>query len=210
MTPKVFISYAWENDNHKKWVKDLAIKLRHDGIETLLDQWETAPGDQLPEFMEKCVRESDFILIICTPTYKVKSDKRVGGVGYEGDIITAEVFTGTSRRKFIPILKEKPWNAAAPSWLSGSYYIDLSNWPQNIEPYIELTDTLHRKREAAPPIVVAKDHSKQHTGNNVGDYNLPPIDDPSWAQIYQTIIRISPPDDELIEMGKRALHPKRL
>jgi hypothetical protein len=40
--------------------------------------------------MEKSVRENDYVLIICTPTYKSKSDNRVGGVGYEGDIMTGK------------------------------------------------------------------------------------------------------------------------
>nr|WP_235879877.1 hypothetical protein [Polyangium aurulentum] len=38
--------------------------------------------------------------------YKAKSDDRQGGVGYEGDIITAEVFTRANYRKFIPILRK--------------------------------------------------------------------------------------------------------
>ena len=205
MSPKVFISYAWENQNHKMWVKNLATELRQDGIETILDQWETAPGDQLTEFMERCVRESDFILIICTPIYKKKSDKRLGGVGYEGDIITAEVFTGASRRKFIPILKTRPWNAAAPSWLAGSYYLDLSEFPNNRETYLELIDTLQGIREKAPP-VSTKDHPPKHSNSKNRDLNLPSINDPSWADIYQNLVNISPPDDELIALGKRALY----
>jgi hypothetical protein len=31
--PKVFISYAWESDDLKDWVKNLAIELRNNGIE---------------------------------------------------------------------------------------------------------------------------------------------------------------------------------
>ena len=50
---KVFISYSWDSKDHKEWVKDLAIKLRNDGINATLDQWELAPGDQLTHFMEE-------------------------------------------------------------------------------------------------------------------------------------------------------------
>ena len=43
--------------------------------------------------MEREIRDNDYDLTICTTQYKEKSDKRIGGVGYEGDIMTGEVFT---------------------------------------------------------------------------------------------------------------------
>ena len=51
--PKAFISYSWDNDQHKTWVSKLATHLRRDGVETRLDQWHTALGDQFTSFMEK-------------------------------------------------------------------------------------------------------------------------------------------------------------
>jgi hypothetical protein len=42
-----------------------------------LDQWELQPGDQLPAFMERAVRENDYVLIVCTPLYKRRSDERL-------------------------------------------------------------------------------------------------------------------------------------
>lgn len=127
--PTAFISYSWDAPEHQRWVRDLASRLRADGVETVLDQWHAVPGDQLPAFMEQAVRESQFVLVICTPKYKLKSDSRRGGVGYKGDIMTAEVFTGTRRRKFIPVLNTGNWEDAAPSWLLGSYYVDLRGEP---------------------------------------------------------------------------------
>ena len=104
--PKVFVSYAWESDALKVWVKEFATRLRRDGVETKLDQWHVVPGDQLPAFMEEAIRENDFVLIVCTPEYKKKSEGRRGGVGYEGDIMTAEVLQKQNHRKFIPVLRE--------------------------------------------------------------------------------------------------------
>ena len=41
--PKVFISYSWDTENgddeHKKWVRDLATKLRSHGVDVILDQF---------------------------------------------------------------------------------------------------------------------------------------------------------------------------
>jgi hypothetical protein len=153
--PKVFISYSWEDDAHKDWVRDLAARLRQDGIETLLDQWHLVPGDQLPRFMETSVRESDFALIICTPRYKQRSDSRTGGVGYEGDIMTGEVYSRGNHRKFIPILSRGTWETSAPSWLQGKYYLDFGQTPPDETPYRELVATILGRRPYAPPVGIA-------------------------------------------------------
>jgi hypothetical protein len=150
--PKTFISYSWESEEHKNWVLDLAARLRADGVEAILDQWHAIPGDQLPSFMENAVRESDYSLIICTPRYKDRSDKREGGVGYEGDIMTGEVFTTKNERKFIPILRQAEWHEAAPTWLRGKYYIDLRGAPYNERHYQDLLTTLLGTRPVAPPV----------------------------------------------------------
>lgn len=151
-SPKVFISYSWDDDNHRKWVRDFATRLRGDGIDAILDRWQVVPGDQLPAFMERAVRESDFVLCVCTPRYKEKSDMRSDGVGYEGDIITGEVFANHNPRKFIPVLRRGKWEHAAPSWLLGKYYIDLCGDPYGEENYADLLRTFFDERESAPPI----------------------------------------------------------
>lgn len=150
--PKVFISYSWDDDPHKAWVKEFATRLRADGVDVTLDQWETVPGDKLTKFMEKAIRENAYVLIVCTPKYKSKSDNREGGVGYEGDIMTGEVFTTQNHRKFIPVLRRGDFASAMPSWLTGSYGIDLRTDPLNEQQYGDLTATLYKRREPAPPL----------------------------------------------------------
>jgi len=148
--PKAFVSYSWDDEGHKAWVKKLATRLREDGVNIILDQWHVVPGTQLPEFMERAVRESDFVLIVCTPRYKGKSDGRIGGVGYEGHIMTAEVFAKYNHEKFIPLLRNGRWGDAAPWWLSGKYYIDLRGEPYREDEYRRLLNTLHRRNEVPP------------------------------------------------------------
>jgi FtsZ-binding cell division protein ZapB len=150
--PSAFISYSWDSDVHKRWTKEFATRLRRDGVDVKLDQWEMVPGDQLPAFMEKAIRENDYVLIICTPKYKDKSDSRRGGVGYEGDIMTGEVFTTGNHRKFIPVLRERDWPAALPTWLTGKYGVDLHGDPFSEEQYKDLLATIHERREKAPPL----------------------------------------------------------
>ena len=149
-TPSTFVSYAWESEELKNWVKDLAIKLRDNGIDAKLDQWEVVPGDQMPHFMEKSVRENDYVLIICTPKYKTKSEGRIGGVGYEGDIMTAEVLQNSNHRKFIPILKTGTKETSLPTWLQGKYFVDLSNEQHFEKNFEDLLTTLLNARERAP------------------------------------------------------------
>jgi hypothetical protein len=150
--PTAFISYSWEDDAHRIWVCDLATRLQSNGVAITLDQWHAAPGDQLSEFMERAVRENDHVLIICTPHYKKRSDGRIGGVGYEGDIMTAEALTSRNQRKFIPILRKGDWRDAAPSWVSGKYYVDLSGRQYSEACYQDLLLTLLGQRRQAPPL----------------------------------------------------------
>ena len=150
--PRAFISYSWDDDSHKQWVADLATDLRNDGVDAKLDQWHAVPGDQLPVFMEREIRENDYVLIVCTPNYRLKSDARKGGVGYEGDIMTAEVHTQGNHRKFIPVLARGTWEESAPSWLKGKYYVDISSEAKYETNYSDLTATLLNRRPTAPPL----------------------------------------------------------
>jgi hypothetical protein len=172
-TPTAFMSYAWEDEDHQDWVHDFAARLRGDGVDVKLDRWEAVLGDQLPAFMERAVRDNKFVLIVCTPKYKAKSDGRQGGVGYEGDVMTGEVFTQGNQRKFIPILRKGEWKDAAPSWLTGKYYVDLKGDPYSERHYQDLLLTLHDQRPKAPP--VGPSPFKKQTPAQPS--NLPTLDD---------------------------------
>ena len=156
-TPTAFISYSWDSEEHQSWVKDLATRLRKDGIEVVLDRWDNVPGNQLTVFMERAISDNDFVLVICTPGYKQRSDERRGGVGYEGDIITSEMLYQGNHGKFIPILRSGIWGDgdpadAAPTSLRAKLYINLSGNPYSEEQYKDLVETLFGTRETAPPI----------------------------------------------------------
>ena len=150
--PKAFISYSWDSEQHKDWVKGLAIKLRERGIEVILDQWHLTPGDSLTRFMETAIRESDFVVITLTPRYKEKADNRKGGVGYEEEIITGEAFRGRDSRKFIPVLRSGTWEQSSPSWLLGKFGLDFTGEPYKEVQFQDLLNTLLGTREQAPPI----------------------------------------------------------
>jgi len=152
MSATAFISYSWDDDAHKEWVRTLAERLRADGVDVTLDQWSAIPGDQLPAFMERAIRDNEFVVIICTPRYKMRSDSRTGGVGYEGDIMTGEVINTRNNRKFIPVLRAGKWEESAPSWLTGKYYVNLAENPYSELCYEDLVRTLLGIRETAPKL----------------------------------------------------------
>lgn len=153
--PEVFVSYSWDSEEHKHWVRRLSSRLRsHGGVEVILDQWHLAHGDEVTQFVERGIRTSDYVLIVCTPRYKERADQREGGVGAEGTIITGELHVGGSRRKFIPLLRAGTWSESAPTWLGSSYYADF-NFSEQWEfdnAYHDLLLTFYGQTPTAPPV----------------------------------------------------------
>jgi hypothetical protein len=66
--------------------------------------------------------------------------------------MTAEVFTTQNHLKFIPVLARGTWTEAAPPWLVGTQYIDLSEPSRYEGGYKELLETLLGTRPQAPPL----------------------------------------------------------
>ena len=101
--PKVFASYSHDSDEHKQWILNLCTKLRKNGVDMLLDQWDIRLGTDQTLFMEK-LSTADRVLVICTDTYVKKADNREGGVGYEGIIITADIAADLRTDKFTELV----------------------------------------------------------------------------------------------------------
>ena len=132
-SPTAFVSYSWDDEEHKDWVRGFAERLVQNGISVTLDTWEVQPGQSISQFMEKSVKYSEFTIIICTPNYAQKSIERKGGVGYEQQIISAKIFGGHDRRKFIPIVRSGSFDdgdkCAIPEHFKGTFALDFR--PEN-------------------------------------------------------------------------------
>jgi hypothetical protein len=152
VTPKVFVSYSWDSEEHKLWVRELSAKLRSHGVDARIDHWHQIPGHELTLFMEQEVRDNDFVIVICTPRYKEKSDNRIGGVGYEGGLITAEIYNGGKEGKFLPVLREGDFKSALPSWFGTRSGFDLRNGVKLDAEYEKLRKHLLGQSEQAPPL----------------------------------------------------------
>jgi hypothetical protein len=126
--PTCFISYAWEGDEHRDWVRNLAFELQRNGVITHLDQWDTHPGIDLTHYMETSIRESNFVLLVCTLTFAQKANAGKGGVGYEKSIVTGEIFAASaSPKKFVPLIRKGKSEDSLPSYLKSRAYIDFRN-----------------------------------------------------------------------------------
>lgn len=150
--PKVFISYSWDSEVHKKWVLDLAIKLRENGIDAILDQWELELGKPIPNFMENSLAKSDRVICVITPNYYNRTIEPNGGVGYEYSIISAEIMERIDTQKFIPLLKEGG-NENIPKSLKGRTYIDMrkdNSFKDRLEDL--LRDIYKEPKNKKPPI----------------------------------------------------------
>lgn len=168
----------------------------------------------MTHFMEESVRENDYVLILCTQTYKTKSENRIGGVGYEGDIMTAEVLQHSNHRKFIPILVTGTKESAIPSWLSGKYFIDLSNSANYDRNFDDLTTTIFNVRESSPVLgtfrntvvsklveVVPSDEDIKINGILIDEVSIPLNDGSPGSGLYRIPFELNKrPDSDWIQI----------
>lgn len=124
--PQVFVSYTHETPEHKRWVARFAEDLRNNGVDAILDQWEVQFGDDLTLFMERGIRESVRVVLICTPTYAKKSDEGEGGVGYERLVVTGEIAAKIDTNKFICILRTGNREASLPTFAKTRLFVDFT------------------------------------------------------------------------------------
>jgi TIR domain len=95
--PRVFISYSWDSDEHKVWVRELAARLRANRVDVILDCWHLRLGMDAARFMTESVSKNDFVLVICTPEYVEKSYRPKGGVRFENVTIQSQHMPSASR-----------------------------------------------------------------------------------------------------------------
>ena len=143
--PSVFISYSWDSDEHRAWVLSLANRLAKNYIYVYLDRYDLTAGKDMTHFMENAVSKSKHVLIILTPNYKLKAEKRKGGVGYETSIITAQIFKDNLSDKFIPILKDGTIETSVPVFLSTKINIDMTKESDFKKSFEQLLRTIHHE-----------------------------------------------------------------
>lgn len=108
---RVFISYTHDSDEHAAKVRRLADTLRDFGLLTVLDQYESpGPSAGWPFWMEKELQAANYVLCVCSATYRRRLDgqeapEKGKGVAWEGNLIRNELYDAKSdSRKIVPVL----------------------------------------------------------------------------------------------------------
>jgi hypothetical protein len=129
---KVFISYSHDSPEHVDRVLSLADRLRAEGIDCHIDQYETSPPEGWPRWMVNQIETANCILVVCTEKYNLRfrgksTDEKGLGAKWEGAIITQEIYEAESNNsKFIPVLFSPEDIAHIPITLRSATYYDLS------------------------------------------------------------------------------------
>ena len=196
--PKVFISYSHDSPEHKRWVSGLAARLRHNGIDAILDQWDLGPGDDITLFIETGLRDSDRVLVICTNTYLRKANAGEGGVGYERMIVTAQLIQNLGTDKFIPVIRGTSGQEKTPTFLGTRVYIDFTDKSQFDAEFERLLRELHREPIIKKPPLGKSPFATLPSGQGASpseglDVQLPEIPEQveSALDAYSTAVKIA-------------------
>ncbi len=153
--PKVFISYSWSSEEHKKWVLDLAERLMSDGIAVILDVWDLKQGQDKYVFMEQTVIDKSVckVLVVCDRAYAKKADERKGGVGTEAQLISHKVYNEVSQEKFLTVVRERDdeGNPCLPAFMATRVYFDFTNDEDFEDAYDRLMRNIHSAPELKKP-----------------------------------------------------------
>lgn len=139
--PRAFVSYSWDSQEHVNWVLQLATRLRANGVDVVLDRWDTDLGSDLSLFMERAADTAYRVIAVASEAYVQKADLATGGVGYERKMVTPSLMADLHGKRVIPILRENP-AAQLPRFLGAAKYVDLRANPYSESAYFELLQDL--------------------------------------------------------------------
>ena len=158
-------------------MRSLATALRTNGIDTVLDQWDLSPGQDIAAFMARGIRTADRVLLICTGPYVSKAEAGTGGVGYERLIVTAEIVGSIDTIKFIPIIRNNASAHKVPYFLGSRMYIDFSDDAA----YAAKLEELKREIHQAPAVVKPPLGDNPFKGEVIGSAEPVRVAGPSGA-----------------------------
>lgn len=124
-SPRVLISYAQGDAAHSQWIAELAARLRADGLDAIIDQYDPRPAKPWVDWVNDEFSRADWILLACTPAYRLfyegKGDPDVGrGVRWEANLIQNELSANKLvNRRFVPILPTGGCEDDVPEALRG-------------------------------------------------------------------------------------------
>lgn len=149
MSDEVFISYSHDSEEHITKVRELANRLRSEGIDCALDQYEVCPPQGWQLWMDLKIRDSQFVILICTEAYykRVTGDEEKGkglGVKWEGNLIYQHIYQSDSlNTKFLPVIFSQEHRKFIPTPLLGATNYCLSSDAGYDDLYRRLTNQVN-------------------------------------------------------------------
>jgi len=122
---KVFVTYAWESDEHNDKVISFVDFLRKKGYNASMDRKESQKktSTDFNQMMIDGLKNSDKIIVVLSPKYKEKADEFKGGVWFEFGIILEQLKKTENKYIFVTF---GPYNDnSIPIALGGRDILDL-------------------------------------------------------------------------------------
>jgi SEFIR domain/NB-ARC domain len=131
-SPKVFISYSHDSKAHEDQVLELADRLRREGIDCNIDQYEQSPIEGWHHWAQNEINKADFVLVVSTREYRVAFNNRLSEKSriaiWKGNIITRELYDLQGHNsKFIPIVFTSEDVKYVLDFLQNAIYYQLQN-----------------------------------------------------------------------------------
>lgn len=184
--PIVFISYSWDSDEHKEWVKNFALGLRERGIFVLLDQFYEEGGD-LVNFMISGIRNADRVLVIGTPTYKEKAEKTSSGVRQEDQIINIDLYYQSDSTKYIPCLRHGSFESSFTQFIGVRKGFDFSNDNNFSSEINRLSEKLINPTYSLPPLPPIYGNigmNSDNVGKKIAIITTMPVNTELFSKLY--------------------------
>jgi hypothetical protein len=143
---EVFISYSHDSADHIKRVLELSNRLRSEGVDCVLDQYEVSPIEGWPRWMDRKIRDAKYVILICTESYfkRVMGEEEEGkglGARWEGNLVYQHFYNaGSLNNRFIPVVFDESQKRHIPIPLQGASHYCVGTEAGYEDLYRALTD----------------------------------------------------------------------
>ena len=179
---EVFVSYSHDTLEHISAVRELSDRLREDGIDCVLDQYEHSPPEGWPRWMDGKIHTCRYVLMVCTEAYcrRVMGTEAPGvghGVRWEGNLIYQHTYdAGSMNVKFIPVVLKDTDRPHVPTPVRGATIYSLELPAAYEALYRRLAEIPQAKPELGPRRALP--HKEVKT--NLAMFVTGPIDVDLW------------------------------
>ena len=203
---EVFISYSWDSEDHVRSVLQLSDRLRSEGVDCVLDQYEVSPPEGWPRWMDRKIRDAQFVLMVCTETYykRVMGDEDAGkglGVRWESGLIYQYIYNAAAmNRKFVPVLMRGEDQPFIPVPLQGASYYRVDTQQGYDDLYSRLVGKPQVER---PKLGKIRSLPKKDIKTDISMYVSAPIDIELWnaAMWRATFFMVTPDLPPILGLG---------